>query len=153
MKKSLLKIFVTCAVMGLTPLFSSCVVDDDGWYPAPPSGWHNYFYDSSLYGRWELVQANGMPVGPYDTNYMDFYGDGRGTYYYYDRGNLYSEDMAYYCQYSDFGPSDTQINVQYEYGNPVTMWYWFVGSSLYMQWNTSNGRTTYIYRPVSYVPY
>lgn len=154
MKKSLRNIFVAGATaLMLAPLMSSCMVESGSWYPAPPSGWNNYFYDSSLSGRWQLVQANGMPVGPYDTNYMDFYGNGRGTYYYYERGRMYAEEMAYYCQYSNYGPSDTQVNVQYEYGNPVTMWYWFNGAYLYMQWDTSYGRTTYLYRPVSVVPY
>ncbi len=154
MKRSLRNaIYGALAAMLLLPMLSSCVVDDGSWYPAPPSGWNNYFYDSYLTGRWQLVRANGMPVGPYDTNYMDFYGNGRGTYYYYERGRLYEEDMAYYCQRSGYGPSDTQINVQYEYGNPVTMWYWFEGDFLYMQWTTNSGRVTYVYRPVSVVPY
>lgn len=154
MKKSLRNLILgSTAALLLTPMFSSCTIDDDSWYPVPPNGWNNYFYDTALNGRWELVQANGRPVGPYDTNYMDFYGNGRGTYFYYENGRMYQENMAYYCQRSGYGPSDRQINVQYEYGNPVTMWYWFNGNYLYMEWNTNYRRNTYVYRPVNYIPY
>lgn len=155
MKKYLLKyaLPILTAIL-LAPLFTSCIVDDgDGWYPAPPSGW-NYFYDSSLNGSWQLVQANDLPVSQYETNYMYFNGDGRGTYYYYRNGRLFAEDMAYYCQEAYQGASRYQINIQYEYDSPVTMSYWFSGNTLWLQWTDGYGDvTTYLYRPARYIPY
>lgn len=131
---------------------TSCV-DDDYWNPGPPYGWENYFYDRDLDGAWELVQANGRPVYGYDVNYMDFYGDGRGVYYYYENGYFEQERIKYFCQDTYNGPSRTQINIQYEYGSPSTMYYWFTGSTLWLQWSTDRGPVTYLYRPVDRVPY
>ncbi|MBD5269294.1 MAG: hypothetical protein HDS43_01555 [Bacteroides sp.] len=145
-------LILAAAALLAAPLFTSCVVDDDGWYPAPPAGW-NYFYDDYLNGRWQLVQVDGRPVSTYNTNYMDFYGNGRGTYYYYRNNRLYSEDMAYYCQDTNYGPSGQQINIQYEYDSPVTMYYWFTGDTLWLQWSTNSGPVTYLYRPVNSLPY
>lgn len=158
MKKLRLKLkacHIAMALMflGILPLFTSCVDGDNVWNPVPPYGWDNAFSDPMLDGRWRLVQANGRPVSPYDTNYLDFYGRGRGAYYYYRNGRLYGEDMAYFCQRSG-GVSRYQINIQYEYGSPVTMSYWFTDSySLWMQWSTSSGPVTYVYTPCDIIPY
>lgn len=136
--------------------FTSCDVEDE-WYDGP-SGWGNAFYDSRLEGIWQLVQADGIDVGRYDTNYLDFLGDGRGYYYYYRIGEPYSERMKYYCQESDSPSSRYQINLQYEYSSPVTMSYWFsdsTGRVLWLSWYDNNiDRTvTYLYRPVKGAPW
>lgn len=129
---------------------------DSGWSPAPPSGWDDTFYDSRLNGYWQLVQINGGAVGPYDTNYLFFGGAGRGRYYYFDRGVKYWEETAYWCQYSNTGQTDYQINLQYENTwQPTTMNYWFTdrGYTLWMQWRNSMGLQTYVYRAIDYAPW
>ncbi len=136
---------------GLMMAATSCTVD--GWGPLPPSGW-NTFYDQRLTGKWQLLQANGRPVGGYDTNYMDFYGSGRGMYYYYDNTYPYQERMAYWCQQGSSVSSNYEINIQYEGGGASTMNYWFTdgGTRLWMSWMTNGGNTvTYVYRSVSYI--
>ena len=128
---------------------SSCGYEDD-WYPVAPNGWNNTFYDRNLNGCWQLVQANSMPVSRFDTNYLEFYGNGRGRYYYYDHGQPYSERIAYWCQVSGLGTSRYQININYEYSSPVTMSYWFTaGNTLWLQWTTASGPVTYLYRAVN----
>lgn len=148
------KISTYCILVAATILsalsLTSCY--DDTWAPAPPYGWSD-FYDSRLNGFWELYQANDVQVSARNTNYLFFNGNGGGYYYYYTTGRLMRERMAYYCQDAVSGNSRYQINIQYENGRPSTMSYWFTGDTLWMQW-TSNGRlTTYLYRPVSSVPY
>lgn len=144
-------LLVVVAFLAAGGLTSCDDYDDWGWYDGPTG---DYFYDSDLDGAWELVQADGIPVGSGSTNYLDFYGDGHGMYYYYDNGTPVSERMGYFCQYSNNGASRYQVNVRYEYGQPTTMNYWFAGGSLWMQWRTGGGRVvTYVYRPVSYVPW
>lgn len=135
-------------------LISASCSYDDGWYPTPPGGWNNTFYDSRLEGSWQLVQANGRPVYGDATNYMDFYRNGLGTYYYYHNGYLESERMAYYCQETVSSAVRYQINVQYEYGNPTTMYYWFQdnGDTLWLQWGTNSGTQVYVYRYITSVP-
>lgn len=129
--------------------------DDDYWPFNPPPGWgSNYFYDTRLVGVWELTQYNSQPVGRYSVNYMEFYGGGRGEYYYYDDYELEDEDMAYFCQQSGSTTTSYQINVQYEEGGMSTMAYWFTdgGSRLWMQWQTGGQTQTYIYTKVAYAP-
>lgn len=158
MKKHSLIFSLLAAVLfslGAT-LFSGCT--EDGYWPySPPAGWgSNYFYDSRLNGTWELYQANSSPVSDYDTNYMDFYGRGRGRYYYYSNYKPYSEEMAYFCQQSGSTTVNYQINVQYASGGASTMAYWFTdgNNSLWLQWQTGNGSTvTYIYRRVNSAPW
>lgn len=137
-------------------LLTSCYTDDD-WYDDGP-GWNNGFYDGRLEGWWELVQADGVNVGRYDTNYMDFLGGGRGYYYYYNNGHPYSERLTYYCQESASPSSRYQINIRYEDGTVSTMSYWFTdstGIALWLSWyDNSIGRTvTYLYRPVNGAPW
>ena len=142
--------------LGLSTLLTSCEIDDDTWPYSPPPGWGSkYFFDSRLEGSWELTPANASEVGGYDTNYMEFYGNGHGRYYYYDRGRPYQEDMAYFCQRSGSTTSSYLINVQYADGTSSTMTYWFSEGdySLWLQWRENSGQvTTYLYRRVAYVP-
>lgn len=130
---------------------SSCYIDD-AWSPSPPSGWNDTFYDSRLTGYWKLEQVNSTDVDGYEVNYLYFNGSGRGIYYYYDDGQRYMENTAYWCQESVSGTSNYQINLQYETtGSPTTMNYWFTdsNSTLWMQWTNSDGVQTYLY---SYYP-
>lgn len=153
MKKKYILAALAALALVTSAGLTSCVSDDDGWNPAPPYGW-NTFYDNRLYGTWELYQADGRYVSGYEVNYMQFNGNGRGYYYYYDHGYGEYERMAYYCQVSGNGTSRYQINIQYEYGSPTTMSYWFASGNLWMQWMTDTGRTvTYVYRPVADVPW
>lgn len=145
--KTILSLVLTIVCGGI---FTSC--DDDGWIPVGP-GWNDTFYDSKLRGSWQLVQANGRPVGGYDTNYLEFFGGGRGRYYYYENGVLYSEQMGYWCQYNGYGENNN-IYISYEYGNPSTMTYWFSDyyNTLWLKWITNSGTVLYQYRYYENVP-
>ena len=155
--RSFLFPIISALMAGGSSIVLTGCVDDDYWPYSPPPGWGaNYFYDSRLDGSWELVQANSSPVDPYDTNYMDFYGDGHGRYYYYRNSHPYSEEMAYFCQRSGSTTTNYQINIQYEDGTGSTMAYWFTdgGNTLWLQWQTGNGRIiTYLYDRISYIPW
>lgn len=139
--------FATLVVLALGA-FMACD-DDDSWDPSAPPGW-NTFYDRRLNGCWELEQANGRQVYGMDVNYLDFYGNGRGRYFYYTDGQRDSERMAYWCQDSYSGVSNYQMNIKYEYSSPSTVNYWFTDSGyrLWMQWGTGGGVVTYVYRAV-----
>lgn len=157
MKRSSLVTFIASLLLagGSSVLLTGCV-DDDYWPYSPPTGWgSNYFYDNRLNGEWELTQANSQPVGRYDTNYMDFFGNGRGRYYYYSNTRPYSEEMAYFCQRSGSATTNYQINVQYEDGSASTMAYWFTdsGNSLWLQWMAGGQTITYLYRRVTSIPW
>lgn len=155
MKKStLLKLSVAIGLIALcAPVLTSCDTDD-GWYPYPPNGWNNDFYDSRLDGYWQLVRVNSMPITGRDTNWLFFNGSGRGVYYYYLNGRPYSELTAYWCQRSG-GVSRYQINLQYEgSGQSATMSYWFEDNdTLWMQWANQSGVQTYIYSYVGRAPW
>ncbi|MDE6335040.1 MAG: hypothetical protein K2J63_05300 [Muribaculaceae bacterium] len=143
---------IVCS-MGLT----SCVVEDGDFWPfSPPPGWgSNYFYDNRLEGSWELSQVNSSGVRDDQVNYMEFYGGGRGRYYYYLRGYAESEKMGYFCQRSGSTTTNYQINIQYENGEASTMAYWFTDNerTLWLQWKLSDGQVmTYLYSRVPYVP-
>ncbi len=135
-------------VLLMTTVLSGCG-DDFVWSPTGPTGWN--FEDSRLSGYWQLAQVNGYPVRGYDTNYLDFYGDGWGRYYYYRNSTPRSQRIAYWCQQSNNAYSYYQINIQYEDGQASTMNYWFSdgGRTLYMRWNSSAGIQTYAYVRVS----
>lgn len=121
----------------------------DYWDPEPPYGWDSNYFDPDLTGVWQLYQVNSDYVSGDETNYLYFNGDGRGRYYYYDRGYQEVERLAYWCQRSVSGTSSMQINIKYEYGSPSTMNYWFTDRhTLWMQWRNSYGVQTYVYREV-----
>lgn len=143
-KSSLLLAFV--AVLASTGL-TSCYVGAD-WYPEPPMDWNNTFYDSRLNGYWQLIQINGYNINPGEVNYLYFGGQGRGRYYYLDRGGRYWENTAYWCQNSAGGAGNYQINLQYQSsGSLSTMNYWFSDGNrdLWMQWTNNQGTQTYLY--------
>lgn len=134
-------------------LFPSCG-EINYWNPEPPGGWNDTFYDRNLIGCWQLYQVNSDYVRGDQVNYMYFNGDGRGTYFYYDHGYQETEKLAYWCQRSVNGTSSLQINIQYEYGSPSTMNYWFSDSdTLWMQWRNSYGVQTYVYKYLNRIPW
>lgn len=133
-------------------LLPSCG-DINYWDPEPPYGW-NTFYDQNLTGCWQLYQVNSNYVRGEEVNYMYFNGDGRGTYFYYDRGYQRTENLAYWCQRAVDGASSLQINIQYEYGSPSTMNYWFSDrETLWMQWRNNYGLQTYVYKYYGRIPW
>lgn len=140
------RLLLLLPLLALLSLLPSC--DDYDWDPVPPYGW-NTFNDRNLQGCWILESVNGAPVSGYEVNYLEFYGNTRGMYYYYDNGYETSERIAYWCQPANAGYSRFQINIEYEYDSPATMNYWFTGggSRLWMQWATGGGVVTYVYRP------
>lgn len=135
------------AVICMTLALSSCT-SDDYWYDGPD------YTDSRLDGLWQQVQAQGRPVSAFDTQYFDFFGNGRGYYYYYQNGRLVRERINYQCQPSVSGASRYQVNISYENGGTSTINYWFTGGDLWMSWMTNGGTTvTYVYKPISSLPY
>lgn len=132
-----------CGVTGVT--LTSC---DDGnqYYPS------GYFIDSDLLGNWQLYQVNGQYVQGTQVNYLTFSSRGRGYYYYYNRGVPYSERISYWCA---SGYNNNSITIQYADGQTSTMNYWFSdnGRSLWMNWNTTSGTYTYVYRMVYSIPF
>lgn len=153
MKKRILKILSFIVVVVAMPmLFTSCETDDY-WYDGP--GWSDTFYDSSLNGFWELVQVNSVDVVGTQKNYLYFGGRGSGYYYFWENGNRYTDNTYYVCQYSNSGISDYQINLQYGYGRPTTMNYWFThgGNTLWLQWRENGRPTTYVYDRINGRPW
>ncbi len=150
MKKFLLYIPVVAAFLLLFPSCGNINI----WDPEPPYGWNDTFYDQDLTGCWQLYQVNSQYVRGDEVNYMEFYGNGRGRYYYYSRGYLEDENLAYWCQRSVNGTSALQINIQYEYDSPSTMNYWFSDAdTLWMQWRNSYGVQTYVYKYINHIPW
>ena len=126
--------------------------DINYWNPEPPGG--DTFYDQNLTGCWQLYQVNSNYVRGDEVNYMYFNGDGRGTYFYYDHGYQETERLAYWCQRAVDGASSLQINIQYEYGSPSTMNYWFSDrETLWMQWRNNYGLQTYVYKYYGRIPW
>jgi hypothetical protein len=143
-----------CVGVALVSMISltGCVDDDGIWWDNPPYGWDDSFQDRRLTGYWKLVQANSDEVYDNETNYLYFNGNGLGYYYYLDNGYEERERLRYYCQDSNIGASNYQINIQYEYSSPLTTSYWFThgNNTLWMQWQTGGGRVqTYVYDRVN----
>ncbi|MCM1369558.1 MAG: hypothetical protein NC204_04220 [Candidatus Amulumruptor caecigallinarius] len=142
-----------CLLCVMTFGLSSCVDDNDDWWN-PPQGYD--YIDNRLTGYWALVQYNSENVSAADANYMYFNGNGYGTYYYLENGYNERESLRYWCQNSNTGASNFQINIQYQYGGASTMSYWFThgDNTLWMQWRTSGGRVqTYVYDRVYRAPW
>ena len=140
MKKSL-QLTLMLAVVALSGLFTSCY--NDWGAPQRPVN----FYDSRLYGYWQLVQINGYAVSGNDTNYLYFNGSGNGVYYYFQNSRRYKEGLQYWCQ-DGYYDSDYEINILYQSSyNPSTMNYWFSngGNALYIQWYDYSSRHTVTY--------
>lgn len=149
MKKTLHPLALTGLLITIFMAFglSSCI-SDDNWNDGPT------YTDSRLNGIWEQIQAQGQPVSPSETQYFDFFGNGRGNYYYYRNGRLVQERITYQCQPSVSGASRYQVNIYYSSdGSVSTVNYWFTNGNLWMSWMTNGGTTvTYVYRPVTSLP-
>lgn len=146
-------LFIVATAITLALSFTACD-DYDDWGPYPPGGWNNVYYDSRLSGYWQLVEANSRPVYGEDSNWLYFNGGGRGVYYYYLNGRPFRETLAYFCQDTYGGPTNYQINVQYQNGESSTMYYWFEGrNTVVMQWRNNAGMQSYVYRRTGYAPF
>lgn len=151
MKRLIQLIAITALMVIGATCFTSC---DDGHYPPPPPtpGGGGSYYDPALYGDWELIQIDGIAIRPYERNYMCFFAGGGGEYYYMMNGYPYAEDIYYWCGTDGYG--DSIVTITYSDGQTSTMYYWFEGNSLLLQWYTGNNRpVTYRYLPASHIPW
>ena len=139
-----MKKFLPLLIAALLPmLFTSC---DDGYYPYPPGsnpGYDNY--DPYLPGQWELISADGMAVTGYAVNYLDFYKNGTGIYYYYDRTVPYEMDINW-----DVDVYNSILYIAYADGSNVSMNYWYNSNytRLYTSWRSGGYQHTYVYQLV-----
>lgn len=101
-------------------------------------------YDRDLTGMWELSHINGYRVYDYEVNWLDFYGDGWGMYYFQDGPRTYEMSFEYYSTY-DY---DNWLNIHYSDGSYAEMLYWFSYnySELYLEWYEHGDRITYTYQ-------
>lgn len=151
LRKILAGAAVICALF-MTAGLSSCS-DNDGWYPEHPDYYPNTFFDRNLTGVWRLVSDNSIPVEGTAVNYLDFYGNGNGRYYFYSNGAPTSVEMYYGCVGVDSAVTQTQLNLQYGNGTPTSMLYWFTPNRLWLQWTSGSGVHTYAYAPVGGAPW
>lgn len=141
---------LAAAIILSLPL-AGCSDWEPGYGPAP--GYD--FYDNALTGCWELLMINGRPVAQSETNYLEFYGNGRGSYSYYYNGIPRQERMSYWCEDSYNSVSAYEVNISYAGSRPMTMNYWFGpgGTYLYLDWDTNRGPVTYTYGYLRRLPY
>lgn len=127
MRKILYSLIIVVSAVAMT----SC--DDDDYY---------YSYDPYLQGMWQLTYINGVPVGGYDTNWLEFYDNGSGTYYYYSNGYICQMPLWFNTNYDN-----NWINIEYDDGVTLSCSYWFNSNAtrLYMQWNDGYGQQQYVY--------
>ncbi|MBO7164873.1 MAG: hypothetical protein J6V60_02145, partial [Muribaculaceae bacterium] len=80
----------------------------------------------------------------YEVNWLDFYGDGWGMYYFQDGPHTYEMSFEYYSTY-DY---DNWLNIHYSDGSYAEMLYWFNYnySELYLEWYEHGDRITYTYQ-------
>ena len=138
MRKNLLHHLQILTVVIISMLsLSSCIIVDDPDYPSTG-------YDRDLTGMWELSHINGYRVSGYEVNWLDFYGDGWGKYYYYSGHSTYELPYEYYCEY-DF---DNWLYIHYADGTYAEMMYWFNHNytQLYLEWYDRGERVTYTYQ-------
>ena len=126
------KIYALIALLALTLSVSLTSCDDDYYYTT---------VDPDLVGYWELTQYNGRPVTGYDTNYFEFFSNGNGIYYYYDRGTPYQMNISYDVDYG------SRLYIYYADGSSSQMSYWLRagGTQLVLQWYTNGYRNQYVY--------
>ncbi len=124
----------------LAVCMTSC--DDDPYY------YPGATYDRDLIGTWELYSADGVRVVGYEVNWLEFYRNGTGTYYFYNNGKQYSMALDYGV---DFYGGSNVLYIDYADGNSVSMDYWFNSNRtyLYTQWYERGYRHTYVYAYVS----
>lgn len=154
MKRKLQTVFGALAVIGaivLSANLTSCS-DNEGWYPEHPST-YNSFFDRALTGYWKLVQVNGNNISSSETNYIYFNGNGGGNYFSYDNGAETVTPVKYNCSGSDSALTQTQLNIQYGSQPPRSMLYWVNNNRLWLQWNSGDTVTTYVYAPTAAAPW
>lgn len=159
MKRYMLRFMQATMIVVLSLLGSSvltsCIVVNDPW--DGDGGYvNNIYYDSYLTGVWQLYSVNGSPVGGTQTNWLQFNGNGRGYYFYFNYGNRMVMNMNYECMdgYNNYYGSNTILNLYYGNDlNPQSMYYWYEGNSLVMQWSDRYQTTTYVYRAVPNAPW
>jgi len=120
----------------LTVLLGAC--DDD-------RGYYYNDYDEYLPGRWELIYADGRPVAGYMVNYLDFYDNGYGMFYYYDRGVPYEMELRWGVELWN---ATSVLYITYEDGSQVSMDYWYNSNAtrLYTSWYEGPYRHEYVYQ-------
>ena len=125
-------------LLALPVALTSC--DDDDYYY---SG-----YDQYLVGQWELIYADGRPVTGYSVNYLDFYSNGTGIYYFYDRGLPYNMDISWA---TDIWGGSSVLYINYADGTSVSMDYWYNSNAtrLYTSWYSGGYRHEYVYQLVN----
>lgn len=144
MKHILRTLVIASLIVCGASFVTSC---DDGGYWWPDN--NNTYLDSNLIGSWQLIQINEMAVTPNETNYLRFFNNGTGYYYYLLNGNKIREQIGWICM---AGYNRDTISIRYQDGRTATMNYWFSGGNnyLYLNWNTSTqGTITYCYRYVT----
>lgn len=139
--KKLHTLLLMMVVLATSLTFTSC---DD--YYAPPGA----TYDPNLVGSWELVSVNGKNVYGYQKNWLDFYRNGSGVYYYYVNGLPYEMDLTYDV---DYYYNQSNLYIYYADGRSAYMNYWFNSNYtyLYMQWSEGGFLNTYVYAYVNTV--
>ena len=123
------------AAILLPVLFSAC--DDDYYY---------YDNDPYIVGEWELIYADGRPVTGYQVNYLEFYQNGTGMYYYYDNRHPYEMRLRWAV---DYYYDSNVLTINYEDGTYAEMDYWYNGNytRLYTSWYSGGGyQHTYVYQ-------
>ena len=142
MKHFLRTLVLTAVALVATVSFTSCDDGDDGWWgPIDDT-----YLDANLDGVWQLYMANGQLVSPYDTSYLEFFGNGTGFYYYYVNGMQSVQRTRWICNRSY---SRQTLTIRYQDGAQDSMNYWFnsTGHYLYLNWYTGSGyEMTYCYR-------
>lgn len=120
------------------PLLCLTSCEDD--YYGPPGA----AYDPDLIGYWQLTAVNGRPVYGYQSNYLEFFRNGSGNYFYYNHGQLYEMSLRYSVEW--YGNAST-LYINYSDGSYVSADYWFNGNAtrLYLQWVEYGSLTTYEY--------
>ena len=139
MKKIYSLLSLVSVSVALSLVLTSC--DDD--YYGPPGA----TYDPDLIGTWELFQADGSPVYGYQVNWLEFYRNGNGTYFYYNNGDQYSMDFYYAVDWYGGG---SELYIDYADGRSAAMDHCFNSNRtyLYTQWYERGYRHTYVYRYV-----
>lgn len=133
------KIYTLLAGIALClPMVCLTSCEDD--YYGPPGS----TYDPDLVGYWQLTAVNGRPVYGYQSNYLEFFRNGSGYYYYYSYGQPYQMSLRYSVDW--YGNSST-LYINYSDGTYVSADYWFNANAtrLYMQWVEYGALTTYEY--------
>lgn len=148
MKQTVIKYFGVVLLTIMSVLgFSSCEV----YTSPPPPGGSNSGYatiDPDLVGTWELAYVNGYRINGYEVNYLDFYNNGRGYYYYYDYGMEYELGFDFWSEYTG---NSSYLFINYHDGTRAEMAYWFSPDyyTLYLQWWEGGHKVTYTYYYVS----